>query len=46
MNEPSVFDQDELTMPKSAIHITKDNIKVLHRDVHNAYGILMAKASY
>lgn len=46
MNEPSVFDQDELTMPKQAVHLTKDNIQVLHKDVHNAYGTLMAKASY
>lgn len=46
MNEPSVFDQDELTMPKQAVHLTKDNIQILHKDVHNAYGSLMAKASY
>jgi alpha-glucosidase (family GH31 glycosyl hydrolase) len=46
MNEPSVFDQDELTMPKQAVHLTKDNVQVLHKDVHNAYGTLMAKASY
>ena len=46
MNEPSVFDQDELTMPKQAVHITKDNIKILHKDLHNVYGTLMAKASY
>jgi alpha 1,3-glucosidase len=46
MNEPSVFSEDELTMPKKAIHLTKDNIKYDHKDVHNAYGLLMAKASY
>jgi alpha-glucosidase (family GH31 glycosyl hydrolase) len=46
MNEPSVFSEDELTMPKNAIHITKDNRKYLHKDIHNAYGILMAKATY
>lgn len=46
MNEPSVFSEDELTMPKKTIHITKDNVQYYHKDVHNAYGILMAKASY
>jgi alpha-glucosidase (family GH31 glycosyl hydrolase) len=46
MNEPSVFSEDELTMPKKAIHVTKENVRYDHKDVHNAYGILMAKASY
>jgi alpha 1,3-glucosidase len=46
MNEPSVFSEDELTMPKDTVHLTKDNEAVLHRDLHNAYGLLMAKASY
>lgn len=46
MNEPSVFDQDETTMPRHLTHTTKDGDEVLHRDVHNAYGLLMAKATY
>jgi mannosyl-oligosaccharide alpha-1,3-glucosidase len=46
MNEPSVFSEDELTMPKKAVHLTKDNVRYDHKDLHNAYGILMAKASY
>ena len=46
MNEPSVFSGDELTMPKNAIHVTKENRRFFHKDVHNAYGILMAKATY
>lgn len=48
MNEPSVFDGPEGTLPKHAIHVLADNnaTKVLHRDVHNAYGALMAKATY
>lgn len=46
MNEPSVFDEDELTMPKNAIHITSDNKRYQHKDLHNAYGIMMAKASF
>jgi mannosyl-oligosaccharide alpha-1,3-glucosidase len=33
-------------MPKNTVHLTKDNIKVMHKDLHNAYGALMAKASY
>ena len=46
MNEPSVFNQNEITMPKLNIHFTKEGIAVLHRDIHNAYGHLMAKATY
>lgn len=46
MNEPSVFSADELTMPKNAVHITKNNLRYYHKDIHNAYGILMAKATY
>lgn len=46
MNEPSVFSGDELTFPKNNIHITSDNQIYLHRDLHNAYGVLMAKATY
>lgn len=46
MNEPSVFDGEELTMPKNNIHITKKGERYLHKDLHNAYGLLMAKASY
>ncbi len=46
MNEPSVFSGDELTMIKNNIHITNDNKRYMHKDVHNAYGILMAKATY
>lgn len=42
MNEPSVFSGDELTMPKNAIHLTKNNEHYLHKDLHNAYGILSA----
>jgi len=33
-------------MPKNTVHLTKDNIKVMNKDLHNAYGALMAKASY
>mmetsp|Transcript_13072 Transcript_13072/g.15088 ORF Transcript_13072/g.15088 Transcript_13072/m.15088 type:complete len:334 (+) Transcript_13072:478-1479(+) len=57
MNEPAVFvNQFEKTMPKNSIHVVShyvstessdlivDNFE--HRDVHNLYGILMAKSSY
>lgn len=46
MNEPSVFSGDELTMPKNAVHLTVNNKRYLHKDVHNAYGTLMAKMSH
>ena len=39
MNEPSVFNGPEVTMPKDNLH-TLDGIagQVEHRDVHNQYG--------
>lgn len=46
MNEPSVFSHDELTMPKDAVHLTSDGRAFRHKDLHNAYGILMANATY
>lgn len=46
MNEPSVFSGDELTLPKNAIHMTTEYDLYMHKDVHNAYGILSAAASY
>lgn len=35
MNEPSVFNGPEVTMPRDAIHPFGD---VEHRDIHNMYG--------
>lgn len=46
MNEPSVFSGDELTMTKLAVHMTSEGKTYLHRDLHNAYGTLMAKATF
>lgn len=46
MNEPSVFSDDELTMPKNTFHLTTDNKRYMHKDLHNVYGTLMANASY
>lgn len=43
MNEPSVFDGPEITMPKDALH---ENGKWEHRDVHNLYGSLVHEATY
>ncbi|CDW76776.1 neutral alpha-glucosidase ab [Stylonychia lemnae] len=46
MNEPSVFNQDETIMPKHNLHVLSNDKTVLHRDVHNAYGLLMSMATY
>ena len=46
MNEPSVFSGDELTLPKNVYHLTSDFEFYQHKDVHNVYGTLMAKATY
>jgi alpha 1,3-glucosidase len=46
MNEPSVFSGDELTMDKRSLHLTDKGILFEHKDVHNAYGLLMAKATF
>lgn len=42
MNEPSVFSEPEVTMPKDCKHYGGWE----HRDVHNLYGMLMVMASY
>jgi len=44
MNEPSVFNGPEVTMPKDNIHWSPDG-DVEHRDVHNAYGMFYHKAT-
>eukprot|EP00347_Sterkiella_histriomuscorum_P014322 403361316 len=46
MNEPSVFNAHEMTMPKDNIHIDQNNRFIQHKDIHNAYGLLMAKSTY
>jgi alpha-glucosidase (family GH31 glycosyl hydrolase) len=51
MNEPSVFSGPEITMPKSALHAIyteegRKYLRVNHGEVHNAYGLMMAKATY
>jgi mannosyl-oligosaccharide alpha-1,3-glucosidase len=42
MNEPSVFNGPEGTMPKHMIHVGA----VEHRDVHNQYGYYVQKSTY
>ncbi|KAI3404873.2 ROT2 [Candida oxycetoniae] len=42
MNEPSVFDGPETTMPKDNIHYGQWE----HRSVHNLYGLTMHEATY
>jgi alpha 1,3-glucosidase len=50
MNEPSVFastsENDDNGMPMNNTHIQTDGTIVQHRWVHNAYGALMARASW
>ena len=51
MNEPSVFSGPEVTLPKSAMHAIyteglRKYMRVSHGEVHNAYGLMMAKATF
>ncbi|MEW6182146.1 MAG: glycoside hydrolase family 31 protein [Bacillota bacterium] len=45
MNEPSTFDLRR-TLPPYAIHKASETRRLPHRQVHNAYGYLMSKATY
>ena len=45
MNEPSVFNGPETTMPKDNIHRYKDKTYE-HREVHNIYGLTYHKATF
>ncbi|KAG8449629.1 hypothetical protein GDO86_016317 [Hymenochirus boettgeri] len=42
MNEPSVFEAPEMTMPKSAVHYKGWE----HRDLHNLYGFYQQMSTY
>ncbi|OAF65383.1 hypothetical protein A3Q56_06918, partial [Intoshia linei] len=42
MNEPSVFNGPEITLPKSIVHFNK----LEHRQLHNAYAYFSQKSSY
>lgn len=43
MNEPSVFNGPEVTMPRDAVH---PHGMVEHRDVHNMYGYYVHRATF
>lgn len=45
MNEPAVFKVDTLTFPDEVMHHL-DGRPGNHREAHNIYGLLMARASY
>ncbi len=46
MNEPSVFNGPDFTMPVDNIHLGSEEIKKdIHLRYHNVYGMLMTKAS-
>ena len=40
MNEPSVFDGPEGTMPKTVLHTVDGGKQVLSRDIKNIYGLM------
>jgi len=46
MNEPSVFDWHDMTLPPTAVHVLANGMSVSHLNVHNAYGLMMARASW
>jgi len=52
MNEPSVFEEQDKTLPKDALHTVKSlaepekAFQVEEREVHNLFGYTMSKATY
>lgn len=48
MNEPSVFNSEEFTMPKNNIHHYGQNnsLEISHGAVHNIYGMFMQRATF
>eukprot|EP01084_Bolivina_argentea_P171636 297369_1 len=46
MNEPSVFNGPEVSMPISNIHTLSDGREVRHNEVHNIYGYYVHKATF
>ena len=46
MNEPSVFNGPEQTLPKASKHYLGNGDVIYHKDVHNAYGRMMIQATY
>lgn len=46
MNEPSVFERADKTMPLDTVHRLDDGTTIDHRAVHNIYGMENARATY
>jgi len=46
MNEPSVFEAEQGTMPLQSKHLLVDGTSIKHRDIHNAYGALMHRTTH
>ncbi|CDW82855.1 neutral alpha-glucosidase ab [Stylonychia lemnae] len=46
MNEPSVFDGPEATMPKDALHQLSNGQVILSKDVKTVYGRMMLETTY
>jgi alpha-glucosidase len=46
MNEPSVFERADKTMPLDTVHRLDDGTTVDHRAVHNFYGLENARGTY
>ena len=46
MNEPSVFERADKTMPLDTVHRLDDGTTLEHRAVHNVFGMENARATY
>jgi len=46
MNEPSVFDRADRTMPLETVHRLDDGTRLDHRAIHNIFGSENARATY
>ncbi|HKW64186.1 MAG TPA: TIM-barrel domain-containing protein, partial [Candidatus Acidoferrum sp.] len=46
MNEPSVFERADKTMPLDTVHRLDDGTTINHRAAHNIYGMENARATY
>jgi alpha-glucosidase len=46
MNEPSIFDRPEKTMPLDTVHRLDDGTTLDHRAIHNVYGMENVRATF
>jgi alpha-glucosidase len=46
MNEPSIFERADKTMPLDTVHRLDDGTKLDHRAIHNVFGMENARATY